>query len=364
MNERVSAYHSLSQSLGNLIRFARYQQSLLLETDRGRARVTVYSQGVIRIQASRQDFAETPSYSVVASPATTYYSIEEKSACYILKTNALQLSITKSPVRFDFLTLEGEVINQDDPGLGISWLGEEVGAYKTLQQEERFIGLGEKTGPLDRRGAAFVNWNTDNPNHQPGDDPLYVSIPFYIGIHNGLNYGIFFDNSHLTRFNFGASNNRFSSFTAEAGEMDYYFIFHKTVSNIIGTYTWLTGRMPMPPKWALGYQQCRWSYYPDSEILSIARTFREKNIPADVIYFDIDHMKDYKLFSWSGKNFPRPSETIGKLREMDFHSAVIVDPGVKIEKDYPLYESGVAEDVFIKYPDGSNYAAEVWPGWC
>ncbi|MCF8338700.1 MAG: DUF5110 domain-containing protein, partial [Bacteroidales bacterium] len=148
------------------------------------------------------------------------------------------------------------------------------------------------------------------------------------------------------------------------GEMDYYFLFHKTVSNILRSYTWLTGRMPMPPKWALGYQQCRWSYYPDSEILSIARTFREKNIPADTIYFDIDHMQDYKLFSWSGKNFPRPSETIGKLREMDFHSAVIVDPGVKIEKDYPVYESGVAEDVFIKYPDGSNYAAEVWPGWC
>jgi len=364
MTTNIYSNDSLNQTIGKLENITREEHSVFLETDRGKVRLTVYRPSIIRIHAVKEEFSKKHSYAVVAEPEKTRFSVEEESEYYILETTTLKVIISKDPVRFEFQTKNGKVINQDDHALGISWLGEQAGVYKKLQEGERFIGLGEKTGSLDRRGEAYVNWNTDNPNHQPGDDPLYASIPFYMGLHNELNYGIFFDNSYRTHFNFGASNDRFSSFTAEAGEIDYYFIHHEKISDIISSYTWLTGRMPMPPKWALGYQQCRWSYYPDTELLNIAQTFREKNIPADVIYFDIHYMQDYKLFTWSDKHFPNPSETIAKLKQMNFHSAVIIDPGVKIEKGYDTYEDGIENDVFIKYPDGSNYTAEVWPGWC
>ncbi len=355
---------AINQSLGNLEEIKRENNSVLITTGNGKVELTVYRPSVIRIHAVKKYFSKKVSYAVTAQPEDTRFSIEEEEDYYLLETDSVRLIITKEPVRFEFQTPEGQIINQDDHALGTSWLGEECGVYKKLQDDERFIGLGEKTGPLDRRGEAYVNWNTDNPNHRPGDDPLYASIPFYIGIHSGINYGIFFDNSYRSHFNFGASNDRFSWFTADAGEIDYYFIYHEKVKDIIRSYSWLTGRMPMPPKWALGYQQCRWSYFPDSEILNVARTFREKNIPADVIYFDIHYMQDYKLFTWSDEHFPNPEKTINKLQEMDFHSAVIIDPGVKIEKGYDIYEDGVKNDVFIKYPDGSNYTAKVWPGWC
>jgi len=173
-----------------------------------------------------------------------------------IRTDSLVLEMTKKPLRFTFKTPDGKTINEDDASFGTNWVGNEITTYKKLQEDERFIGLGEKTGNLDRRGNTYINWNTDNPHHQNWDDPLYATFPFYIGIHHGLNYGIFFDNSYRSTFNFGASNDRFSSFGATDGEMDYYFIWHTRVADILSSYSFLTGKMEMPPLWSLGFQQC------------------------------------------------------------------------------------------------------------
>ncbi|MGN6509047.1 MAG: TIM-barrel domain-containing protein, partial [Chitinophaga sp.] len=247
---------------------------------------------------------------------------------------------------------------------GTSWIGDEVTTYKTMQEGERFIGLGEKTGNLDRKGSSYTNWNTDAYGYTVTQDPIYSTIPFYMGIHHGLSYGIFFDNTFRSDFNFGASNDRFSSFTANGGEMNYYFIYHPQVSGIVSAYTQLTGRMKMPPLWSLGYQQNRYSYYPETEVLRIAQTLREKHIPADGITLDIHYMDAYKLFTWNKQRFPDPAGMNAKLQKLGFRTTVIVDPGIKVEKGYPAYESGLKEDIFIKYSDGQNYTGQVWPGWC
>lgn len=135
-----------------------------------------------------------------------------------------------------------------------------------------------------------MNWNSDTPGYTVNQDPIYASFPFYIGIHGNVAYGIFMDNSHRSNFNFGASNDRFSSFSADAGDMDYYLINGNSISRIIENYSWLTGRMPMPPIWGLGFQQSRWSYFPESEVLNLAKSFRSKQMPLDVLYLDIHYM--------------------------------------------------------------------------
>jgi alpha-glucosidase len=248
--------------------------------------------------------------------------------------------------------------------MATSWVNESVTTYKKMQDGERFVGLGEKTGSLDRRGSGYTNWNSDTFGYRTDQDPIYTTIPFYIGIHHGLNYGIFMDNTYQSDFNFGASNNRFSSFGARGGEMNYYFIYHKNLADIITSYTALTGRMHMPPLWSLGYQQNRYSYYPDTEVYRIAQTLREKKIPADGITLDIHYMDKYKVFTWDKQRFPDPAKMTGKLKEMGFKTTVIVDPGVKTEPGYGVYERGLKEDIFIKYQDNTNYSGEVWPGWC
>jgi alpha-glucosidase len=359
----TSSFQSVSsKSLGNLISLHKIEGGLEGETTFGKFRILLYSDSTFRISTSRQQF-EDFSYSVIAKPALVAFEVIESSDNVMLITATTQLSITRTPVRFSFQTLEGRIINEDD-ALGTSWIGEQVTTYKKLQPEERFIGLGEKTGPLDRKGAAYQNWNTDAYAYNKGSDPLYSSMPFYIGLHNQISYGIFLDNTHKTFFNFGASNNRFSSFSADAGEMNYYFMYGENVPEIIQQYTFLTGRMEMPPLWSIGFQQCRYSYYPDKEVFTIAKTFREKDIPADVIVFDIHYMDKYKIFSWDLNHFPDPKQLVQTLKDQGFHVVIMCDPGIKVEPGYEAYDDGVKKNIFLKYPDGQNYQGQVWPGWC
>lgn len=355
---------SRSKSLGTLNEWAKVTHGIQGKTDFGNFRVLIYTDNMIRVSITREEDFEDFSYAVVATPHPVNFILTEHPHSIEIQTAALVVNISKGPVRFSFQTLHHQVINEDDASFGTSWSGEQVTTYKKLQEGERFIGLGEKTGPLDRRGSGYQNWNTDSFAYGTGADPLYSTIPFYIGVHHHLAYGIFFDNSHKSFFNFGASNDRFSSFSADTGEMDYYFIHSGSVAEIIREYTHLTGRMEMPPLWSIGYQQCRYSYYPDKEVLTLANTFRDKDIPADVIVLDIHYMEQYKIFTWSKKDFPDPKAMIDQLKVMGFEVVVMCDPGIKVEEGYNTYDEGVRQDVFIKYPDGSNYAGQVWPGWC
>ncbi|MBK6962814.1 MAG: glycoside hydrolase family 31 protein [Bacteroidales bacterium] len=360
------AYSQSSQnrSLGRIKTQKLSGQTLSIDTEFGKAEITVFGEGIFRMRIVKDAFQEDFSYAVSGKPEICEVKLQESNEKLTLSTAKLKLEINRNPVRFAFYTPDGKLINTDDQAFGTSWIGTEVTTYKQLQPGERFIGLGEKTGNLDRSGSAYDNWNTDNPRYGPNDDPLYVTIPFYMGLHNGLVYGIFMDNTHRSRFNFGASNNRFSSFSADDGEMDYYFIHETDVAGIIQDYTQLTGRMTMPPLWALGYQQCRWSYFPDTEVLNVVKNFRDRKIPLDVIYLDIHYMDAYKIFTWHPTRFSNPQKLLSDLKSMGVHTTVIVDPGIKVEKGYAAYEDGLKKDMFIKYPDGQVYTAQVWPGWC
>ena len=335
---------------------------VFITTDHLNYRLTLYRSNIIRIHQSNEIINVNP-YSVIQEPDKVNFSIEENDESILIICDEMDVVVNKSPILFTVLTKDGRIINQDEPGLGTQKQGEQLTVYKKLQEGERFVGLGEKTGPLDRRGHGYQNWNTDRFAYDVEADPLYSSIPFYIGAHHELSYGIFVDNSHKSHFNFGASNNRFSSFSVDAGDMNYYF-FSGNVTEIIESYTWLTGRMSLPPLWSIGYQQCRYSYYPDTEVLDIAKKFRDKNIPADVIVLDIHYMDAYKIFSWDKERFPYPDQMVDLLRDMGFEVVVIFDPGIKKEEEYAPYTSGSKHDIFLKYPDGIPYEGEVWPGWC
>lgn len=340
------------------------KQSVRLKTANAHAELTVYSPTVLRVRIDRQALKKDFSYAVVAKPQATPTTITRNKDEVLIRTSGFVATVKLKPYALKVATPDGKLLSQDEPGLATSWIGDEVTTYKTLQEGERFIGLGEKTGNLDRRGSAYTNWNTDAFRYTEGTDPLYASIPFYMGVHGGQSYGIFLDNSYRSDFNFGASNRRFSSFAAHGGEMNYYVFAGPSVQGIIGDYTWLTGRMPMPPLWSLGYQQNRYSYTSDTEVMRIAQTLREKQIPADGITLDIHYMDKYKVFTWDKQRFADPAGLARKLDAMGIKLTVIVDPGVKVEPGDPTHDSGVRKGVFAKYPDGSNYSGEVWPGWC
>jgi alpha-glucosidase len=204
-------------------------------------------------------------------------------------------------------------------------------------------------------------WNSDTYAYDADTDPIYVSVPFFMVVRNGIAHGIFLDNTHRSSFDIGHQLDGLLSFGAAAGELDYYFIYGPTPKQVIERYTALTGRTPLPPRWALGYHQCRYSYYPEAKVRWIADTLRVRRIPADTIWFDIHYLDSYKPFTWDRERFPDPAGLIRALRAQGFRAVTIVDPHPKKEVGYAPYDSGLAGDHFVKNPDGSIYEAPVWP---
>ncbi|MBS1543689.1 MAG: DUF4968 domain-containing protein, partial [Bacteroidetes bacterium] len=307
-----------SLTFGTVHSFQRIPSGVICLSERGSIRIRFFQEEITEITYSPDGEWNDFSYAVIAKPEDTTVAIEDDVHVIRIMSGRLHIHLHKHQGTIAFLLPDDSLLNEDEPGLPVSSIGTQVTCYKRLQEGERFIGLGEKTGALDRRGHGYQNWNTDAYSYHAGTDPLYCSMPFYMGLHHDRQYGIYLDNTFKSFFNFGASNNRFSSFSAEAGVMKYYFMSAPSIGELIAHYTWLTGRIPLPPRWSLGYQQCRYSYYPDKEVLSTARTFREKEIPADAIVMDIHYMDQYKIFTWDKKRFPDPRSLIRQIKELGF----------------------------------------------
>lgn len=351
--------------LGHLLKYQRIESGILLYCE-GDARLEIrfLKPEMFRVTLIRPEDREPLLEYPLAKTAWEEVDLQfkEENLHLILASKEIDLIIHKYPCRLTVLDKQGTVINKDDPGLGVGWEGNEVRCWKSLAPGERFFGLGEKTGDVNKRGREWVMWNSDIPGYNHETDPIYQSIPFYIGLHQNKAYGVFLNNSYRSVFNMGAGNRRYASFAADGGRLDYFFIFGPQISRVVSTYTELTGRITLPPLWGLGYQQCRWSYFPEAEVLSLARTFREKQIPADVIYLDIHYMDGYRVFTWDKTRFPDPAGMLRKLREMGFKVVTIIDPGVKADTNYAVAQEGLGGNHFISYPDGEVYVGEVWPG--
>jgi alpha-glucosidase len=226
----------------------------------------------------------------------------------------------------------------------------------------RIYGLGEKMGRLERSGRVWDMWNTDEPEHTPTRDPLYVSIPFAMISVGERWFGLFVDNPARQYWNAGVGSPHSLTIDVEDDYLDIYLMQGGSPREVLGQYNSLTGSTPLPPLWALGYHQSRYSYAPQSEVRRIAREFRSKELPADVIQFDIDYMNGYRIFTWDRTGFPDPTELMSELRQSGFKVITIVDPGIKVDPEYSVYTEGAAKDYFCKLPDGTRYQGAVWPG--
>lgn len=263
----------------------------------------------------------------------------------------------------------GQLVVQDDPAHP-AWFDKvtgEIGTTKLRRSEvETYYGFGEKAFPeMSREGKFIVNWNTDTFSYPVGTDPIYQSIPFFYALHDGKAYGLFFHNTFRTWFDMGKSSPGRYSFGADGGELDYFVFIggrERSPKKVLEGYSVLTGRTPLPPIWALGNQQSRWSYFPEKRVREIADGFRKNKIPADVIYLDIDYMDGYRVFTWDKKRFPDPAKMIGDLKADGFKTVLIIDPGLKVDENYEVYKDGKRKDLFVKNPDGSLLVRNVWPG--
>ena len=232
-----------------------------------------------------------------------------------------------------------------------------------LRDEERFYGMGDKTGFLNKRGYAYENWNSDIPQlHHENMPALYKSIPFYIGKGAGYVYGMFFDNTFHSYMDFGKESSDYFYYGADEGNLDFYFMAGEAIADIVEHYTYLTGRAPLPQLWTLGYHQCRWGYESAKDIRTVAKAMREYGIPCESVQYDIDYMEGYRVFTWDDKEYEPAGQLIKELEQDGFKAVCIIDPGVKVDKGYNVYDEGIKKDYFAHDKDGDVYVNEVWPG--
>ena len=356
---------------GKVISWEQKDNKVLFIAENASMELTVVSPTIFKIRFGIDGyFAEDFSYAIAPNfqPQPCSFNAIENNKRVEISTDKITCIVKLKDLTCTMLDPTGEVILEDEKGFHWkeekSFGGKVSVCTKKTTEKESFYGLGDKTGSLNRRGTRNELWGTDCYGYSNDTDPVYKNIPFYLGLNNSNGYGIFMDNTFRTFFDFAKERKKVTSFWAQGGEMRYYFIYGPNLMDVTKQYTTLTGKPKLPPKWSLGYHQSKWSYYPETTVRELGNTFRKLRIPCDVIHLDIDYMDGYRCFTWDKTRFPDPKKMIADLRNQGFKSVVIIDPGIKIDKEYSVYNEGVAQDLFCKRMDGDRYEGTVWPGPC
>ena len=357
------------QPIGPAVSATRTDRDLRLTcADGSTVTLSVLAPDLIRVRTRFAGQPAVPDHSWAIArtdwPAASW-QLTETPAAFTLTTAELKVVVHRDPLLVEFREVATDrMLNADQRPMARDAKSGLIAAAKVLGLDEHFYGLGEKAAHLDRRRGQFVLWNSDTPGYTEGTDPIYQSIPFYLGLEEGRAYGLFYDNSRRSTFDFGHTSQDAAAYTADGGILDYYFFSGPALKKILGRYTELTGRMPLPPLWALGNQQSRYSYYPAAMVSQVAAAYRAHDLPLDVLYLDIHYMDAYRVFTWDAHRFPDPAALTAALGRDGIKVVTILDPGVKYQPTggYSVFDDGLAHDYFLRRADGSLYLGEVWPG--
>ena len=371
LNEQIEQKGNMFPS--EVTDFSKDVDTLFFNTKNGVIlQMTIIRDSLIRFRyATDSKFENDFSYAISKDSIRGYNKLDitEDDSNYIITTSKLIVYIGKKDLHTKIIdAVDNVVISEDE--LGFHWEesyhlgGNIVKMTKQSPNGESFYGLGDKPEHINLKGKRFQNWATDSYAFGKHTDPIYKAIPFFTGLNKGKAYGMFFDNSFRSHFDFCQERRNAASFWAEGGEMNYYFIYGPDMQDVVASYTNLTGAPELPPLWALGYHQCKWSYYPESNVKEITQKFRDLQIPCDAIYLDIDYMEGFRCFTWSKEYFPEPKRMVKELEEQGYKTVVIIDPGIKIDMEYDVFREGLEKDYFCKRADGPYMKGKVWPGEC
>jgi alpha-glucosidase len=362
-----------SQSKSGFVRMDRVTASRALpngiELHAGPAimQITALRDDIVRVRVGPAgQLPEDASWAVLPASRTAAVAVSglHGGASVGFKTARLRVEVQKDPLTLTVTDLDGHVIVEDLPGRPIEYHGTSFRVYRKSPADEHYFGLGDKPGPIDRRNEAFTDWNTDAFGWQESTDPIYKSIPYFITFRHGIAAATFLDNTGRASFDFNKEYRDGYSFGSPTGSLDYYILYGPEPKAVVAGWAWLVGTAPMPPLWSFGYQQSRYSYYPEAEVRRIAARLRSERIPADVIWLDIDYQLKNRPFTVDPERFPHFDEMIKDLRADHFHTVVITDLHIADQPNigYKPYDEGTAGDHFVKNPDGSTYVGVVWPG--
>ena len=233
-----------------------------------------------------------------------------------------------------------------------------------LTEEQRLYGLGQRSMPLERRGTAPVNWTTDEPTgHSRSTDPLYQAHPLLWGVTGKVWWAVFFQHSPYTRFDLGQERHDRMRWLSLGSSVEFHVHAANSPAELHASLrqTWLPPTAP--PFWSFGFHQSRWGYRNGSEVSQLVDEFQARKIPLDVIHLDIDHMENYRSFSFSKERFPDAKSMLDGFNKKGVRTVTIIDPGLRFDpgQGYEPLDEGLAGNHFLKSISGAPVVGYCWP---
>jgi alpha 1,3-glucosidase len=223
------------------------------------------------------------------------------------------------------------------------------------------VGQGaDYTDPYRLYNLDVFEYDLDVPMALYGAVPLLVSQSTATGT-----AGAFWHNPTETFVDIQEDENggKTSHWMSESGVIDVFFIPGPSPQDLYRQYARLTGVMPLPPMFSLGYHQCRWNYKDEQDVYQVHGKFEELDYPYDVLWLDIEHTDGKRYFTWDHKLFPHPKEMQEKLWSQGRRMVTIVDPHVKRDDHYHIHKEATSKGLYIKDKDGKkDYDGWCWPG--
>lgn len=324
-------------------------QTLVVTTDLGELRIAAVDDAAFEVHYVEDGVRQLPSFAIAPDRPDVVTAVAETGTSVSFMVDGLIAVVDKAPVRVSFLR-DGMPLVEEEHGYF---------AYETtrgfrfaLEDGEKILGGGQRVLGMDRRGHRLPLYNKAHYGYTTESSQMYYSLP---AVMSSDKYMIVFDNSASGWLDIGHTEKDVLRFDAVGGRTSYIVVAGETYPDLIGNYTDVTGRQPLPPRWAFGNFASRFGYRSEEETRDVVRRFREQEIPLDAVVLDIywfgpDIQGHMGNLDWDRDAWPTPEDMIAEFAADGVKTIAITEPFILTTSS--KWEDAVANDALARTPTG------------
>jgi oligosaccharide 4-alpha-D-glucosyltransferase len=308
----------------------RHNNNLTINSDEGQLTIKFYTPEAVEVFFQPPSIKQLPSYAIDPALARSSIkpfklSLRDNPDHLMFSSKQLTVRINKQPLQLSYYK-NGELLASEESGLFV--LDNIRGVRFNLAKDEKILGGGERVLGMNRRGQRLPLYNRAHYGYTTKSEQMNFSLP---AIMSDKKYLILFDNSAKGFLDIGKSEAGILQFEAVAGRSAYLFFAGASYPKLIENYVTVTGKQPMPPRWALGNFASRFGYHSEQEAREVVKQFQQQDIPLDAIIFDLYWFgKDLKGYmgnlAWDHDAFPTPVKMISDFKQQGIKTLVITEP--------------------------------------
>lgn len=298
---------------------------LILQVSDGELAVHALSDQCVEVVFTSEGAGQPPSYALANPQERAAVSVEETADAFRIWTNLLHVLIRKDPVRVQFFRDQELLIEEEE---GYAEHAGMVGFRLRVDPHEVLMGGGSRVLGMNRRGHLLDLYNKPSYGYETEAPLMYYSLPMVV---SGNRTAVVFDNGARGQLDLGHTQPDILAFRAEGGRRSYFVVAGRDWPDLMHGLTGVTGRQPLPPRWALGNISSRMGYRSQAEVEWVASGYAVKDIPVDAMVIDLfwfgpdlkGHMGN---LAWDRNTFPEPEQMMARLKEQGIQTVLITEP--------------------------------------